>query len=315
VTAPGEEKTDDRPRVLGVSLSPQLADRLRTICSRRGWEWLDLANVTARDDVTTKKADLLVTIGTREKVALGAFHGLLDDWVSSAPMLVFDTESGRSAPDRPKFGERHLAESANDDTVSLVLDEMLRDRGTLEFALKAIDADSRRLAHNEHAEWVRSRLGIIGMVVIPQTTSGPELKEQVALAVRSSYSLLDALPEDQLSLEDLWNLLLFVAVPWTQADADSGASERREVLDDIVRDMSGSRKLILWKDRSIADHLGPMGRRGTLWLPASPDPLRDTLQTAVRDPVEMDALESIFKARISEADLERIIRVLSRQEE
>lgn len=304
-----EGKAERRARVGGVSLSSHLAGRLRAICGRRGWEWVELTNAKSGEEVSSHHADVIVITRTGQSAPL---RGLREKPASNGPVLVVEMEGRDPRVHSAQAGEWYLTESADDEAMATVLADMLRTRKTLEFTLKDIDPDSRQLAHNERAEWVRSRLGIIGMVVVPQASNGPELKEQIASEVRNAHALLDTLPEDQLSLEDLWNLLLFVAVPWTQAEVESGAAERREILDETIRDTSGSRKLILWAGRSVVDHLGPMGRRGTLWLPSSPDPLRDALQATVRDEAELNALEAIFKARISEADLERIVKVLSR---
>ena len=300
------EKDEGRPRILGVSLPSQLAERLRAVCARRGWDWLPLQRTGLPAEMLSKQADVVVIVGGEE-----GRRGQQENWTGKIPTLVIDLEGSHRKADAVQIGDRHVSISADDDSLSAALDEILRNRGTLEFALQRIDAQSRRVACNDDSEWVRSRFGIVGVVWLSIARSGPELKDKIGLAVRKAYALLDALSDEQLSLVDLWNLLLFVSVPWTQAEAESD-QELMEVLDETVRDTSGSRKLILWKGRSLMDHLGPMGRRGTLWLPSSPDPLRDALQAAVRDELELDALEAIFKARITEVDLDHIVKVLSR---
>jgi len=298
----------ESPRIFGVFLAPSIAARLKKMCDGRGWHWLEISRAESFAELASRKPDVVV-IPEAERELLG--RALPMGTRRAFRVLLIDTEDQHPVGDWLEVGDKYVAASADDSVIAAALDELVA-KGTIESVLRRVDFRARRLAGDENAQWVRSRMGIVGVVNVSAAASSKAVKEEIERSIRKAYALLDNLPEDELSLEDLWNLLLFVSVPWTQEEA-SAEDEIIAVLNEAVENTSGSRKIILWKDKSLIDHLGPMGRRGTLWLPSSPDPLRDALAATVRDSGEMDALEALFKARISEADLDEIIRVLGRK--
>jgi hypothetical protein len=129
--------------------------------------------------------------------------------------------------------------------------------------------------------------------------------------IEHAYTLLDTLPKEKLSVQDIWNVTLLIAMPIKESELDRN-SEIAKSVDAISRDVTGSRKVVLWFDRRIGDYFGPLGEGRNLWKLSSDDPLRRTLERLATDLVEREALETIFKRRLSQEDIDELLRVLSR---
>jgi hypothetical protein len=140
------------------------------------------------------------------------------------------------------------------------------------------------------------------------------LSEQLELLRCNAYALVDRVPTDQLATDDLWTLLLIVAVPWSREEMNTKEAESA-ILRKFVGDTSGSRKLIMASNESIRSLLGPVpvARNGSAWSPSSDNPLRDQLNLLVKDEEELRALQVLFNKRLSADDFERLIAVLGRK--
>jgi hypothetical protein len=137
-----------------------------------------------------------------------------------------------------------------------------------------------------------------------------EAQQALSKCATHAYSLLDALPEDRLAFEDLWNLLLFVSVTWIEDDLRNSAV-LAAAASQHARDTVGSRKILLLKGRSPLDYIGALKPGRDPWSPISGDPLRDALNVVARNETELTALQVLFKRRISEEDLDQLIRALA----
>jgi hypothetical protein len=173
----------------------------------------------------------------------------------------------------------------------------------------AEDSTVQELQRDDQCEWVRSRYGILGLVRIDERISHQEVKRLLDERVAHAHSVLDQLPDEALSFEDLWNLLLMISVPWNieQAEADR---ELAELLLSCVRDTTGSRKIIIWRGTSPTDYIGRLGKGAGSWMPASGDPLREAADATSQSDTERQVLEILFKRRISEKDVDQLIQTL-----
>ncbi len=304
----GFNPREGRTNVVAVALSREIGGRLRKACARNGWECVEISRTDVLAGTIRIPADVMVLPGAEAEL-LRRLRS--EEGTASIPVLVVTPEGTTGVADL-SVADGYIGESADDAAIAVALNETLRQKDAVEFVMRRVDHQARRLTKSEDSEWFRSRLGIVGVTRVPPVRDAEELREQLRASIGKAHALLDTLPEDQLSLEDLWNLLLFVAVPWNQEEAENH-KDIMAVLEEAVQDTAGSRKIILWRGKSLVDHLGPMGRRGTFWLPSSSDPLRDALHAAARDDREREALEALFKAKISEADLDQIIEALGRK--
>ena len=178
--------------------------------------------------------------------------------------------------------------------------------------LHRIDDKVKELRADEQCEWVRSKLGVIGFIRVAEPVNDDALDALLGERIAHAHALLDELSDDDLQLEDLWNIVLLIAVPWTR-DAMATLPETARVLLSWVRDTSGSRKIIVWSGTTVEDYLGPLGGGLTGWMPPTGDPLRAAVGAAARDAEEARALEVLFKRRIDESDFELLIKVLGRK--
>jgi hypothetical protein len=178
-------------------------------------------------------------------------------------------------------------------------------------SVRQFDGRARELREDAQCQWVRCGFGIVGLVTISHAAPAAELDARIEGLVAHAHSVLDDLPDEQLEVEDLWNVVLLIAVPWTRAGA---ASEPliAAVLLRWTRNTIGSRKIILWQGSDLRDYLGPLGLGARGWMPPLGDPLRDTIMSAAAGDDERRVLEVLFKRRIDQADIESLIEVLSR---
>jgi hypothetical protein len=190
---------------------------------------------------------------------------------------------------------------------------LFRGDGWLLRELSELDRNAKQLVDDEICEWVRSRPGIIGMVRLARLQASVDhVAATFRRLVDHAYALLDKLPQEQLSVEDIWNVTLLIAVPVKEADVDRD-SDVGKFLHGISQDVTGSRKLVLWVDQSVGDYFGPLGAGRHIWKLSSDDPLRQALESFAVDSLEREALEVIFKRRLSQEDIDELLRVLSRQ--
>ena len=178
--------------------------------------------------------------------------------------------------------------------------------------LASVDPDTELLTQNSQCEWDKCSVGVVGVVRVPLIASTQSLSEQLELLRLNAYAAIDRIPTGRLSTDDLWTLLLVIAVPWSREELNSRDVEL-EVLRKFVGDTIGSRKLIVSSDESVRALLGPVAGSRSTWLPTSNDPLRDQLFASVKNPEELGALEVLFKKRLSADDFDRLITALRRK--
>jgi hypothetical protein len=188
---------------------------------------------------------------------------------------------------------------------------LLQHSALLRRQLKAVDQETELLTQNSQCEWDRCSVGVVGVVSVPCNSSVPSLTEQLELLRLNAYAAIDRVPTARLSTDDLWTLLLVVAVPWNREELKTRDAESA-ILRTFVSDTIGSRKLILPSDEWVAALLGPVARSGPNWHPTSDDPIRDQLRKLVKNPEELAALEVLFKKRLSAEDFDRLVTLLGK---
>jgi hypothetical protein len=184
--------------------------------------------------------------------------------------------------------------------------------GPLLKSIRRIDPKAKELVNADKCEWVRCSLAIVGRVRIPKMSRAmsPEmLSALVRETATAAYEALDDLPDEELSFEDLWNLVLFIEIPWTEQKSKENP-ELIRVLSDIANDLRGSRKIILWRGSTIERLLGSLAKGGKAWIPVSGDPLRGKVMEFARNGAERKVFEALFRRRIPEEDIDRLISVL-----
>jgi hypothetical protein len=243
--------------------------------------------------------------------AVAQLKGWRQQVASVRPVLIGDPMSFFDSADLALAAAPTLAPIASIDDLLRMLAFLARGDGWLLEELAQLDRKAKQLVGDELCEWVRSRPGIIGIVQLARFSPIQQLTNLLRRLIEHAYTLLDRLPQEKLSVQDIWNVTLLIAVPFKESELDRD-SETAKVLDAISRDLTGSRKVVLWLDRRIADYFGPLGEGRHLWKLSSDDPLRRTLERLATDSVEREALETIFKRRLSQEDIDELLRVLSR---
>jgi len=203
---------------------------------------------------------------------------------------------------------RQPVDGAIQDTVR----GLLQRSAWLHRELASVDPDTELLTQNSQCEWDRCSVGVVGVVRVPLNSSIQSLSEQLELLRLNAYAAIDRVPTTHLSTDDLWTLLLVIAVPWNREELNSRDAESA-ILRTFVGDTIGSRKLIMSSDESIKALLGPVAGSHSIWYPTSDDPLRDQLLDSVKNPEELRALEVLFKKRLSADDFDRLITALGRK--
>ena len=178
--------------------------------------------------------------------------------------------------------------------------------------LLELDRNAKRLVDDELCQWVRARPGIIGSVLLARFADNQQPTNLLRRLIEHAYNLLDGLPQDKLSVQDIWNVTLLIAVPTTESELDR-SSDIAKLLHSISLDVTGSRKVVLWLDRRVRDYFGPLGEGRHLWKLSSSDPLRRTLDHLASDQEERQALEVVFKRRLAQEDIDELLRILSRR--
>jgi hypothetical protein len=174
--------------------------------------------------------------------------------------------------------------------------------------LSVLDPQAELLAESARVAWWRTAWGVIGVAELDDEQSITTLPD----ITRTAYALLDFLPEAKLPMDDLWNLTLVLAVPWTFQDATQH-DRAWEALEAATRDTTGARKVILWSDERLADHFGRLTTAAQVQSSVLDDPLRDAIAEVSRDADERTALDALFKRRLSEDDVDDLVCVLGRE--
>jgi hypothetical protein len=188
---------------------------------------------------------------------------------------------------------------------------LLQHSAWLNRQLAAVDPETELLTQNSQCEWDRCSIGVVGAVRVPSNSSVPNLTEQLELLRLNAYAAIDHVPAARLSTDELWTLLLVVAVPWSSEELKTRSAES-SILRDFVSDTIGSRKLIVPSDEWVGGLLSPVASGGPNWHPTTDDPLRDQLGESVENPEELAALEVLFKKRLSAEDFDRLVKLLGR---
>ena len=117
-----------------------------------------------------------------------------------------------------------------------------RGDGWLLGELLGLDHNAKQLIDDKLCQWVRSRPGIIGIVQLANFTSIEQLSNILRRLIEHAYNLLDGLPQATLSVQDIWNVTLLIAVPVMESELDPDSAIGR-ALRSTSRDVTGSKKL------------------------------------------------------------------------
>jgi hypothetical protein len=228
------------------------------------------------------------------------------------PILIGEPMSFFDSPDLALAAAPILSPTASTEDLLRTLEFLARGVGWLARELVQLDSKAKQLVMDELCGWVRSRPGIIGIIQLARLapTEVPILARRL---IGHAHGVLDRLPREQLSVEDIWNVTLLISVPMKESELDRH-SEIAKLLDEISHDLTGSRKVVLWFDRHLSDYFGSLGEgQHNIWKLSSDDPLRQTLDRVAIDLVERQALEVIFKRRLSQQDIEDLFKTLGKQ--
>ena len=188
-----------------------------------------------------------------------------------------------------------------------------RKDGWLHSELIEQDPLARRVAGDALCEWVKARPGVVGCVHLGCLGSA-SCTRVLGPLINHAYRQLDVLPRDELSVEDMWNVVLLVAVPVSEAECRE-INELHAELVAVSRDVRGARKVLLWWGETPTEKFGPLGSTIGVGRQTSADPLRAVLDETARDRVEREALELVFKARLTQEDVGRLVESLSREDD
>ena len=237
----------------------------------------------------------------------------LDDWNTKSfrvrPILIGDGVALKGSLNLSLAAAPIMATNAAVDELLRIVAFVSRDDSWLLRELIRLDTHAKQLVKDDLCGWVKSRPGIVGIVQIGRVESKQEMAGVLRRLIERAYTLLDELPSDKLSIQDIWNVTLLISVPINESERDRHA-ESASFLDQIARDVTGSRKIVLWSDRRVADYFGPLGQGQNVWRPSSDDPLRETVRRIAANSNERNALEIIFKRRLSQDDIDELLKAL-----
>lgn len=187
----------------------------------------------------------------------------------------------------------------------------MTERESLQNLMRAVDGEAQSLESDERCEWVRSRFGIIGRVSLSEKVPVESLDQRLRELVDHAYGVIDQVPDAVLGFEDLWSLLLLICVPWSRNEVAS-SPRLAEIFAGYSRETTGSRKVIVLAGEPIQDLFAPLGTGPSAWMPPPGDPLHEAINAVAHDEAERDALEIVFRRRITEDEIDALIRVLGR---
>jgi len=202
----------------------------------------------------------------------------MGDTSSLLPVLTVDGDESSISPCCDAYDE--LAESATQGEIEAKAFGLVSRRGRLHSLIRRFDSSASLLAKDAGCEWVRSRTGIIGLVAIPHKQPAATLKAMAETRILAAHGLLESQPESQFSMEDVWNLILLISVAWSKEEA--GDENCDQVLRDLEKDLTASRKIVLWRGTSPIEHIGPLSRTHGGIVAASADPALDAIEAAAR---------------------------------
>ncbi len=175
--------------------------------------------------------------------------------------------------------------------------------------LRSLDPEATEVLSATGIAWVRTRLGVIGEIRVPDAMPVEGAPQFISEEVERAHALLDQLPLSMFRRSDMWNLLLFITVPYFEAAIPTDLAMRLEA---ECRGLVGSRKVLLWKEQHVESYLQPLAKRSSDAMGAD-DPLREALLREARDDTERRALDILFKRRLEESDIEELVRALGRE--
>lgn len=178
--------------------------------------------------------------------------------------------------------------------------------------VRSIDPDATSMPTSGSAEWVRSALGILGIVKLEDCGDPHSLRATVSERISSAYAELESASASPLQEDEFWNILLFLRAPLARHQALANPDMAR-ALAEVAQDTRGSRKVILWKGESPLLHLAPLG--GAAVGPSAADPIRDALTATAETPDEQRLVQVFLKRRLTEDDIDLALRTLARKEQ
>jgi hypothetical protein len=265
--------------------------------------------VAAKDSADQREEAVLALVNATN--AVSELRELRAEFPHVRPVLIGEPVSFFDSPDLALAAAPTLSTTASTEELLRMLEFLARGGGWLARELVQLDSKAKQLVTDELCGWVRSRPGIIGIIQLARLapTQVPILARRL---IGHAHGVLDGLPREQLSVEDIWNVTLLISVPMKESELDRN-SQIAKSLDELSRDLTGSRKVVLWFDRRLSDYFGPLGEGHHIWKLSSDDPLRQTLERVATDQVEREALEVIFKRRLSQRDLDDLFKILGRK--
>lgn len=177
----------------------------------------------------------------------------------------------------------------------------------LQSELEATGLAVEPLVQNALCDWVKSQVGIVGRISL--RTDEADMQRRLALLRQQAHETIDRVPLSKLSLNEVWNLLLVVRLPW-QRDEILQKEQEWTVLREFISDVRGSRKLLQYADTPLASLLGPFDSQRSSAGRTYEDPFLDELETIALDPKELKALKLLFKRRFSATDLTALEKAL-----
>ena len=141
----------------------------------------------------------------------------LDEWRQGfsrvRPVLIGDPTSFIDSEDLALAAAPTLPRNLATAELLKTLAFLSRGNGWLLKELVNLDRNAKQLVQDEFCEWVKSRPGIIGIVQLARFAPKQQLNSVLSRLIDHAYTPLDGLPQEKLSVQDIWNVTLLIAVP------------------------------------------------------------------------------------------------------